>query len=314
MDVPNNLSVQQIDHQKSYCKKISTRYEDYSEEALQFVFSPFFQPEVWEDASKVFKTLLLDYLPLDQKEIPVLFVGGRAQNKITRKNQAVGFLLTDHMIYVREMSVFTDYLPKVYPYPSSKVEAIEVLGKAASAFEWEFFETILSDEVKKELMQLMIEAITDILTTKETLEISHVESLKSNDLSGRITELGLLNNSCVKMGSDEKHSKHFRKVIKKFSIPLDETIELAITDSTLMGPYGLVVTDRSIYSKDLMESPVCTSREEIEANYPVKIIEDSIILGTNIAHMMPNSLNQGEKESVKTILVEYLSGEIALHI
>ncbi|MGM0338811.1 hypothetical protein IGK47_001894 [Enterococcus sp. AZ007] len=31
MDVPNNLSVQQIDHRKSYCKKIATRYEDYKE-------------------------------------------------------------------------------------------------------------------------------------------------------------------------------------------------------------------------------------------------------------------------------------------
>lgn len=312
MDMPNNLSIQQIDYQKSYCKKISTRFKDYSDEALQFVFSPFFQPEVWEDASRVFKSIILDYLPLDEKEIPVLFVGGLAQNKFTRKNNAVGFLLTDHMIYVREMSVFTDYLPKVYPYPSSKVEAIEVLGKAASAFDWDLFETILSDGEKKELMQLMIEAITDILTTKEMLEISHVESFKSNDLLGRITELGLLNNSCVKMGSDEKHLKHFRKIVKKFSIPVDETIEFAITDSTLMGPYGLVVTDRSIYSKDLMEQPLCTSREEIEANYPVKIIEDSVILGTNIAHMMPNSLNEAEKESVKTILVEYLSGDIVL--
>lgn len=306
------LSNEQINYQKSYCRKISTRYNDYSEEAQKFVFSPFYQPEVWEDALKVYETLIVDFLPLDKHEIPVLFVGANAQNKLTRKSNATGFLITDHMIYVREASLFNDYLPKRYPYPASISEAIDVLGKAVNSFDWEYLSGILSTEGKKELIQLMIEALTDILTIKETLKITHLESYKSKDIQGRVADLGLKTNSCVKMGNDEKHQKHFRKVVKKFNIPAAEKILFAITDSTLVGPYGLVITDQSIISKDTLEKPDTTNRNELEKFYPVKIIEDSVVLGTNIAHILPSSLSETEKESIKTILQEFINEEITV--
>ena len=312
IDNSKGLSNQQIEYQKSYCKKVSTRYEDYSEEALKFVFSPYFQPEVWEDASKVYNRMLNDFLPLDENEIPVLFVGGNAQNRITRKDHATGFLLTDHMIYVREVSVFTDYLPLKYPYPASTTQAVEILGKAVNAFDWEYLEHIISNETKMELMQLMIEAITDILTTKEILSIAHDESFKSKDVKGRCTELGLKNNSCIKFGDDEKHQKHFQKVVKKFKIPTNEKILFTITDATIVGPYGLVITDKSIFSKDTLEQLDFTNRDELEKQYPINIIEDSIILGTNIAHILPSSLSKSEKESVKIIMQELINGEIPL--
>lgn len=304
------LSEKQIEYQKSYCRKVSTRYEDYSEEALKFVFTPYNQPDVWEDAAKVYQQLIVDFLPLDKNEIPVLFVGANAQNRITRKSNATGFLVTDHMIYVREASLFNDYLPKKYPYPKSITEAINVLGKAVKSFDWDYLSGILSEEVKKELMQLMIEAVTDILTIKETLEIAHLESFKSKDVQGRIADLGLQTNSCIKLGNDGKHQKHFRKVIKKFNIPATEKILFAFTDSTLVGPYGLVVTDHFIFSKDTLEQPVSTKRSELEPFYPVKIVEDSVILGTNIAHILPSSLSKTEMESVRTILQEFINREI----
>lgn len=306
------LSNEQIDYQKSYCKKLATRYEDYTEEALKFVFSAYYQPEVWEDASQVYKKAITDFLPLDKSEIPVLFVGANAQNRITRKANATGFLLTDHMIYVKEASIFNDTLPLSYPYSASKIEAIEVLEKAMKVFDWEYLETILPPQIKKELTQLMREAITDILTVKETLEIAHIERLKAGDVEGRFAELGLKNNSLIKMGSDESHQKHFRKVIKKFGIPQAETIQFAITDSTFVGPYGLVVTEQAIYSKDTLEKPESTKRNDLEKRYPFKIVEDSILLGANIAHILPSSLKESEKESVKTVLQEYLNEEIHL--
>lgn len=158
----------------------------------------------------------------------------------------------------------------------------------------------------------MREAITDILTLKEAFKIAHSESFKSKDVEGRITELGLRNSSCIKKGTDEKQKKHFQKVIKKFQIPSNEEILLAVTDSTIVGPYGLVITDKSIYSKDTLEKPKATDRNKLEKHYPVKIIEDSIVLGTNIAHILPSYLSATEKESVKTILQEFIHGEISL--
>lgn len=54
INTSKGLNNQKIEYQKSYCKKISTRYEDYSEGALKFVFTPYFQPDVWEDVAKVY--------------------------------------------------------------------------------------------------------------------------------------------------------------------------------------------------------------------------------------------------------------------
>lgn len=89
-------------------------------------------------------------------------------------------------------------------------------------------------------------------------------------------------------------------------------ILFVVRDSTIVGPYGLVITDKSIYSKDTLEKPKATDRNKLEKDYPVKIIEDSIILGTNIAHILPSYLSTTEKGSVKTILQEFIHGEISL--
>lgn len=304
-----NFSEEDSNYQQMYCKKISMRYEDYTNEVLQFVFSAFFTPSVWEDAPKVYETIVNSISFLDD-EIPLLFIGGRSQNKITRKNQSEGFFITDHTIYVLESSVFSETLPKKFPYDTSIIRATQTINKAINSFDWEFLEPILPKNGKAELSQLILEAVTDILTLKKDFNIKHREVQKSKDLSGRLIDLGLVNDSCIKIGDYDKYQKHFRKVHKKFGVSDSEPILFAVTDSTLVGPYGFVITEKNVYSKDLMEKPECTKRSEISGDYPVAIIENSIRLGDNIIHVLPSSVDN--KESVKQIIVELLNKEIVL--
>ncbi|MHC5249336.1 hypothetical protein [Enterococcus sp. LJL90] len=301
------LNKELIKYQQMYCKKIATHFEDYPEEIAQFIFTAFFAPAVWEDAHLVYKKVVEQITFLDG-ELPIMFVGGRSQNKITRKNQAVGFFITDYTIYVMEPSVFSDTLPQKYAYSSMINEANQTVNKAIDAFDWDFLGPILPENGKEVLSNFIWESIVDILTLKKDFNVEHVSVQKSATLAGRIIDLGLMNDSCVKLGEDVKHQKHFKKVHKKFGIPDNEAIRFAVTDSTLAGVYGLVLTEENIYSKDLMEKTEKTNLKELSSAYPATIIESSIRLGDNIVHTLPKYADN--KEAVKEIIVEVINGEL----
>lgn len=118
--------------------------------------------------------MLLDFLPLDKNEIPVLFAGATVQKRFTKIEQAIGFLFTDHNIYVREIGMYSEYLPKFFPYSKSKDDALEVLGQAVQSFDWSYLDRILALETKSELIQFMIGVVSDILTVKEEHNIEHL--------------------------------------------------------------------------------------------------------------------------------------------
>ncbi|MGX2946949.1 hypothetical protein [Enterococcus alishanensis] len=304
-----DFSEENIKLQQMYCRKIAMHYEEYSSDIRQFIFSAFFSPDIWEDAPKVYEETVTSISFLDD-EIPLIFLGGRSQNKITRKNQPVGFFVTDHTIYVLEASMFSDTLPKKIPYDFSIEEATKAINKAINSFDWDYLQPILPINGKEELKQLILESVTDILTLKKDLNIEHLEVKKSNNLKGRLIDLGLMNDSCIKIGDYDKYKKHFKKIHKKFIIPDSERIQFAVTDSTLAGPYGMVITECNVYSKDLMEKPDNTKRTDIPNNYPVTIIESSIRLGDNIIHILPSSID--DKDKLKQIIVELLNEEITM--
>ncbi|MHC5375806.1 hypothetical protein ACYSNU_18810 [Enterococcus sp. LJL120] len=301
------LNKELVKYQQMYCKKLATHFEDYPEEIAQLIFPAFFAPAVWEDAHKVYKKVVEQIAFLDG-ELPIMFVGGKSQNKITRKNQAVGFFVTDYTIYVLEPSVFSDTLPQKFAYNLSINEANQTVNKAINAFDWDFLEPILPENGREVLSNFIWESVVDILTLKKDFNVEHVDMQKSTTLTGRIIDLGLMNDSCVKLGEDVKHQKHFKKIHKKFGIPDAESIRFAVTDSTLAGVYGLVLTKENIYSKDLMEKVEKTKLNELSATYPATIIESSIRLGDNIVHTLPKYA--ANKEAVKIIITELISGEL----
>ena len=164
--------------QQMYCNKISERYDNYTNEELQFVFSAFFTPSVWEDAPKVYEEIVSTISFLED-ELPIMFIGGRSQNKITRKNQSMGFFITDYTIYVLESSLFSDNVPKKFPYSMSIDKANQTVDTAINSFEdWKFLKAILPINGKETLSQLILEAVTDILTLKKDLSIPHIEKKK----------------------------------------------------------------------------------------------------------------------------------------
>ena len=313
--VIDRLTDEQTELQKMYCKRISGRFGNYTDEELQFIFTPFFAPTVWGDAVKVFHQSLQAFLPLDDGEIPIVFVGASMQNRLTRKRSGIGFLLTDRVLYVKEGGVFGEYVPKVFPLVSStelSESALQIAKKAADSFDWTSLDSIASQAIQDSLYAFLPEAVLDTLLLQKEMGIERIERVKAKDILGRIMELGLNNNSCCKCGDDLRHAKHFKKVFNKFNVPSDENILFSVTDSTLAGPYGMVITDKGVHSKDLMEEPVHTERSILEKNYPIRVEKSGIIIGEGQVHTIPDSLDEQEKNGVVTLVSEVLAGEVTL--
>lgn len=301
--------------QKMYCVRISSRYQGYDSETLKFIFTPFYCHDVWEDVRSIFFQSIQAFSPLEKDEVPIVFVGASMQNRLTRNREGFGFLVTDQVIYVKEVNMFGENQSKVFPLILSDnitESSLQVVKKAVRGFDWHSLDTLADERTQESLQAFLMDVVLDVLSMKREFDIKHIERLKATNIQGRMSELGLNRDYCIKFGFDEKHVKHLKKVMKKFNIPAEESILLALTDATLAGPYGMAITEKGVYSKDLMEKPVRTERERITRDYPIRIEGNQVVVGTGQAHVLPSTLKDSDKNNIKVLLIELLAGELTV--
>lgn len=126
-------------------------------------------------------------------------------------------------------------------------------------------------------------------------------------LSRRLLELGL--SEYTKLGTDVRHVKHFKKFAAKLGMPPEENVLFSFSDSTFAGIYGLVVTDRAIWSRDLMEDPVSQpldSGGDIVSNDE----EHTLVIGEGPVHHIGEFVPERLMPSVAALLDECLKGKI----
>ena len=62
-----------------------------------------------------------------------------------------------------------------------------------------------------------------------------------------------------------ENAKKLGKISAKFKIPAGEAIHLALAEFPLFGgPYGMALTRSALYTKDLMEDPLCLPLSEVD--------------------------------------------------
>ena len=84
-----------------------------------------------------------------------------------------------------------------------------------------------------------------------------------------------------------------------------------MTDSTLIGIYGLVITNETIYSKDIMEKVVQTDRDSILNGHTISVVDYGIKLEDDpIIHTLPTSLK--DLETTRTIIEEIVNRKVIL--
>jgi len=64
--------------------------------------------------------------------------------------------------------------------------------------------------------------------------------------------------------SRSKDAKGLSKLASKWKLPADETLLVSLSSATFVGVYGIAITDRALYSKDLMEDLHRTPLESVD--------------------------------------------------
>ena len=184
-------------------------------------------------------------------------------------------------------------------------------AKATDSYSWEFRKGLVNEGM---FSALTIRVGTSVAVVLETLHERGApigqEPKTAGDLRGRIAELGL--NATVKFPEDPKYPKNFAKLAKMIQLDVNETILATFTEAIFMGVYGLVLTSRSVRSRDLGEDPVLTPWESVEPTNVALNAENGkqLVVAPGVVHELPQSLTLQQAEAVADLVREFATGSV----
>jgi hypothetical protein len=251
-------------------------------------------------------------------ELPLLYVGYHLINRLTRRRESLGFLVTDrHLIVQDEVSGI-----RRRPGPVSHalyadertptVVAAELVATSTERYDWSHARRLVTPIVEPDLLAALTTGVAAVLANLAVTGAApppRVVPRSAADLEGRVRELGL--GPVVKFPTDPKQHKHFAKLTKALALPANASVRFTVTDATLAGPYGLVVTADTIHSKDLMEDPVSTPIAQVDvAGLAFSADSPSLVLAPGQLHAVPAFLDAAQKTALLTLLKEFASGAV----
>lgn len=281
----------------------------------ELVFIPGEPHPVHSDHEEVFwqatEQLMLSN-PSGEDELPLAWLGYHVKSRFSGRREAQGFLVTDRRLVVKDDvdGIFGKALPRQYPlFTGPGGAAASAAGTAAAATEsynWEYASGLLDEDRAAGLSRLLAEALHAVLELLPPLGATVPQApITTTDLRGRVKELGL--GDVVKYDDDPKQAKHFAKAAKKLPLAPGERLLAAFTSATLMGVYGLLITDRRLLSRDLGEEPVSTDRAAIDSD-TLRLSPDNdrqIIAAAGAVHQLPEGLSAEQRQALVALLREY---------
>jgi len=240
-----------------------------------------------------------------------LFIGADAQNRFTKKRESLGFLLTDRAILVMNVRSIFSSTNDALVFPLTDPSAA---ANASAAFDWDFWTARFRREgadpaqMRAELTHVLADAASIVNSAMAVSSVPIPVRQTAADISGRLRELGLVPH--VKLGTDPKQAKHLAKLSAKAGVPSGERIVVAISDATFAGPYGTVITDSHVCSRDLMEDPVPPTPRTAVDPANIVVSKDVLTLGPGQVHTLPNNLDESAQKSLEIFLKELFSGTL----
>ena len=253
---------------------------------------------VWDDADEVFakaveqildKSLGLqkgvDYskTPKFYDARPLAFIGVHAQ-MIGRKS--IGFLLTSRHLLVKfdASAVNVDEVAAAFRLGKYLQNELETLA-------WQELERC-EFEIDGEVKSAMKKALKAVLNAIFEDGVQNDEA----KISDKLLELGL--GEALKTPLDET-----KPLSKSLSVFKPVSPMLHSLDRSLLGkPYGVILDERGLISRDLMEEPVFSSWDEIvDASITVKDGEEDVIIIGEKEHKIPFELKE-KKENFAEFL------------
>ena len=249
---------------------------------------------VWDDANEVFALATRQILDksLGRQEgadyggtikfygaLPIAFIG--VHTRIVRRS--IGFLLTErHLLVKFDASVANaDEVAAAFRLDEHSPDELENLA-------WQRLEKG-EVEINGEMKEAMKTAL------KAVLRAVFKEGVKAQErtIADKILELGL--GEALKTPLDET-----KLLSKSLSVFKPVSPILHSLDRSLLGkPYGVILDERGLISRELMEEPVFSPWDEIRAAQ-IEVKEDAVIIGEK-EHKIPFELKE-KKENFAEFL------------
>lgn len=269
-----------------------------------------------EDAAQVFAQAVEQMYgpkPWVGDEIPLLFVGYHAMNRLSGRRTAQGLLLTDQALYVQDDFTMLSSSPPLaqghtLPMRADDADAFVsmLLGRYKAWKDWAAVAGRPESTLSTRLNVLLDAAVTTVLDYHAQHASQRQTPQRTWTLTGLIADHAASDNLLDPV--NPKLAKKLGKVIGKFQIPPDEPLQFALVDFPLFGgPYGLALTAKALYSKDLMEEPVRVALERLDAR-SLRLAEkgDEVLNDQGIPLQLPAHANA----ELKVSFVELLKQEV----
>lgn len=255
---------------------------------------------VWDDAQEVFAKAVEQILDKSlglQKGVdysktpkfygarPVAFIGVHAQ-MIGRKS--IGFLLTSRHLLVKfdASAVNVDEVAAAFRLGKYLQNELETLA-------WQELEKC-EFEIDGEMKSAMKRALKAVLNAIFEDGVQNDEA----KISDKLLELGL--GEALKTPLDESKLLSKSLGIFKPSSPIFHSLDRALFG--LSKPFGVILDESGLISRDLMEEPVFSSWDEIaDASVTVKEGEEDVIIVGEKEHRIPFELKE-KKENFAEFL------------
>ncbi|MDR2716115.1 MAG: hypothetical protein LBB46_05170 [Coriobacteriaceae bacterium] len=303
-----------------------------------FAFTAYDPLHPWSDNSEQFFKAWFDLIRAHYaeglSEAPLLFVGFHLKARFGSSRNSWGMFLTDCALYV-SVSLYGDEPPRRYAYSAADQAQPGWAGAFASRVLADFDPDGIEQLVKLSNEPSNYDGLdnpaginfasvttpgqmagvirSEIILTLEALAgfragLGQPDAAETGPvpLTRRVMELGLAGH--VRLGTDQHHAKHFKKLAEKLNMGEAEEIVFTLSDATFAGVYGLAVTNRAIRSRDLMESAV------VQPLAPAEIFSNdkkrTLAIGKGPVHHIGETVPERLMPAVVTLLNEYLNGDI----
>jgi hypothetical protein len=237
-------------------------------------------------------------------ELPLLYVGYHLINRLTRRRESLGFLVTDRRLIVQDAVSGIRRRPSPVSHAlyaderTPTVVAAELVATSTERYDWSHARRLVTPIVEPDLLAALTTGVAAVLANLAVTGAAPPPRVVPRS-------------AVVKFPTDPKQQKHFAKLTKALALPANASVRFTVTDATLAGPYGLVVTADTIYSKDLMEDPVSTPIAQVDvAGLAFSADSPSLVLAPGQLHTVPAFLDAAQKTALVTLLKEFASGAV----
>ena len=196
-------------------------------------------------------------------EVPLVYWGFHSIDLLLRR-RSNGVLVTDRTVYLDDVGNSSAQFAIESIDPASIRMASESLEVAGASICLAQIAGMLEPTTAVDAAAYLSAVVTAVQAAGRS--VAGYGSAASAEATQTVEQLVLAS----RMGSDfrlparPKDAKALSKLSAKWNLPADEVLLVSLSSATFAGVYGIAITNKAVYSKDLMEPLFRTALEDVE--------------------------------------------------